>query len=61
MYLDDDGEVTEDVVVGHLSVGVPGTVDGMWEVHRRFGRMDGPRSLTPRSSLPEASPFGPAS
>ena len=40
MYLDEDGNVTEKSIVGHLSAGVPGTVAGLWEAHRRFGTMD---------------------
>ena len=59
MYLDDDGEVTEDVVVGHLSVGVPGTVDGMWEVHRRFGRMEWAVLLDPAIELAGGFPVRP--
>ncbi len=40
MYLDEDGNVTDKSIVGHLSAGVPGTVAGLWEAHRRFGTMD---------------------
>ena len=37
MYLDENGEVIEGAsLYGHLSVGVPGTVAGMWEAHKRF-------------------------
>ncbi|WP_371918639.1 gamma-glutamyltransferase [Pseudomonas sp. ICMP 460] len=25
-------------MIGHRSVGVPGTVAGMWESHKRFGK-----------------------
>ena len=59
MYLDDDGEVTDDVVVGHLSVGVPGTVDGMWEVHRRFGRLEWATLLDPAIELAGGFPVRP--
>ncbi len=37
MYLDEDGNVTDRSVVGHLAAGVPGSVAGLWEAHRRFG------------------------
>ena len=37
MYLDEAGNVTDRSVVGHLSAGVPGSVGGLWEAHRRFG------------------------
>ncbi len=37
MYLDEDGNVTDRSVMGHLAAGVPGSVAGLWEAHRRFG------------------------
>ena len=40
MYLDDAGNVTDRSVVGHLSAGVPGSVAGLWEAHRRFGVLE---------------------
>jgi gamma-glutamyltranspeptidase/glutathione hydrolase len=36
MYLDASGAVTDGSVVGHLASGVPGSVAGMWEAHKRF-------------------------
>ena len=39
MYLDDEGELTNLSVLGHLSAGVPGTVMGMWEAHRHYGSL----------------------
>jgi gamma-glutamyltranspeptidase / glutathione hydrolase len=39
MYLDAAGELTEASVLGHLAAGVPGTVMGMWEAHRRYGTL----------------------
>ena len=39
MYLDEDGNVTDRSVLGHLAAGVPGTVSGLWEAHRRFGSL----------------------
>jgi gamma-glutamyltranspeptidase/glutathione hydrolase len=39
MYLDEHGEPTELSVTGHLSAGVPGSVAGLVEAHRRFGRL----------------------
>ncbi len=59
MYLDEAGEVTEDVVVGHRSVGVPGTVDGMWRLHRRFGRMEWAPLLDPAIALAGGVPVRP--
>lgn len=40
MYLDEDGNLTDKSVLGHLAAGVPGTVAGLWEAHRRFGTME---------------------
>ena len=37
MYLDIDGDPTELSWTGHLAAGVPGSVAGMLEAHRRFG------------------------
>jgi gamma-glutamyltranspeptidase/glutathione hydrolase len=39
MYLDSAGNVTNKSLVGHLASGVPGSVAGMWEAHRRFGSL----------------------
>ena len=39
MYLDSLGNLTDRSVIGALSAGVPGAVAGLWEMHRRFGRL----------------------
>lgn len=40
MYQDGEGRVVDGLsLVGNLAAGVPGTVRGLWEAHRRFGRM----------------------
>jgi gamma-glutamyltranspeptidase / glutathione hydrolase len=39
MYLDAKGNVTDQSVNGHLAAGVPGSVAGLYEAHRRFGRL----------------------
>jgi gamma-glutamyltranspeptidase / glutathione hydrolase len=39
MYLDEAGNLTEKSEVGHLSVGVPGTVRGLWDAHQRMGSL----------------------
>ncbi|NKJ45864.1 gamma-glutamyltransferase [Burkholderia sp. SG-MS1] len=48
MYLDDKGNLVPGMsVVGHRAVGVPGTVDGMWEAQRRFGKLKWKQVLAP--------------
>ncbi|HVO36053.1 MAG TPA: gamma-glutamyltransferase [Gemmatimonadales bacterium] len=39
MYVDSAGKVTDDAWLGPRSIGVPGSVAGLWEMHRRFGRL----------------------
>jgi len=40
MYLDVNGDVVKGLsLIGHLAVGVPGTVAGFWEAHQRFGTL----------------------
>jgi gamma-glutamyltranspeptidase / glutathione hydrolase len=40
MYLDKNNNVIEDLsVYGGLACGVPGSVDGMWEAHKKYGSM----------------------
>ena len=40
MYLDSLGEVIPDRSrLGVLAAGVPGTVDGMWELHQKYGKL----------------------
>ncbi|WP_299114133.1 gamma-glutamyltransferase [uncultured Winogradskyella sp.] len=41
MYLDSNGEVIKDLsTVGIMSVGVPGTIAGIFEAQKRFGKLD---------------------
>jgi len=48
MYLDDKGNVIEGKsLYGGAAVGVPGTVEGMWEAQRRFGRLKWTQVLAP--------------
>ncbi|WP_118180633.1 gamma-glutamyltransferase [Paraburkholderia phosphatilytica] len=48
MYLDDKGNVEPDAsLVGYRAVGVPGTVDGMWEAQKRFGKLKWKQVLAP--------------
>jgi gamma-glutamyltranspeptidase/glutathione hydrolase len=48
MYLDAAGEVIPDAsTVGAGAAGVPGTVAGLWQLHRRFGRLTWRADLAP--------------
>jgi len=48
MYLDAAGKVIPDAsTVGAGASGVPGTVAGLWELHRRFGRLTWQADLAP--------------
>ena len=54
MYLDDDGEVIEGAsLVGPLAVGVPGTIAGLWEAHRRYGQVPWIDLVRPAIALAE--------
>jgi gamma-glutamyltranspeptidase/glutathione hydrolase len=48
MYIDDKGNVIKGMsAVGHRAVAVPGTVDGMWEAQKRFGKLKWKQVLAP--------------
>ena len=48
MYLDKDGNVIKGMsLIGMRAVGVPGTVEGMWEVQKRFGKLTWKQVLAP--------------
>ena len=52
MFLQQDGSVDRKrATQGILSIGVPGTVYGMWEVHKRFGSMAWSELLNPAIKL----------
>lgn len=52
MYLDSAGNVIDGLsVAGHLSSGVPGTVDGMVAAHQRFGKLSWAKLLEPAIKL----------
>jgi gamma-glutamyltranspeptidase/glutathione hydrolase len=53
MFLDEDGNLTDKSVVGHLASGVPGTVSGMWEAHQRYGSMPWADLVAPAITLAE--------
>jgi gamma-glutamyltranspeptidase / glutathione hydrolase len=51
MYVDSLGNVSEASLTGHLSVGVPGSVAGMFEGHRKFGKLPWAQVLAPAVAL----------
>ncbi|HWJ06801.1 MAG TPA: gamma-glutamyltransferase [Steroidobacteraceae bacterium] len=54
MYLDAHGEVIEGLsLTGHRAVGVPGTVAGLWEAHRRHGKLSWSTVVAPAVELAE--------
>lgn len=54
MYLDSLGNVVPGLsILGHLAVGVPGTVDGIFKEHQRFGKLDFKRLIQPAIDLAE--------
>ncbi len=59
MYLDAEGNLTDRSVVGHLAVGVPGTVAGMWAAHQELGTMEWTALLQPAIDLAEGFEVAP--
>ncbi|WNC74257.1 gamma-glutamyltransferase [Thalassotalea psychrophila] len=54
MYLDDSGNVIENKsLYGILSSGVPGTVDGMWQAHKKYGSKPWQELLAPAIKFAE--------
>ena len=52
MYLNDDGTIVKRLSLdGHLSVGVPGTVDGMCKGHQQFGSLSWEELIQPSIEL----------
>lgn len=52
MFLNKDGSVNKKRArEGILSIGVPGTVFGMWEIHKKFGSMSWKKLIEPSVKL----------
>jgi gamma-glutamyltranspeptidase/glutathione hydrolase len=52
MYLDDNGNIIPNKsLTGIFSVGVPGSVDGMWTLHREKGRLPWYQLIQPAIDL----------
>jgi gamma-glutamyltranspeptidase/glutathione hydrolase len=53
MYLDENGELTDESRVGHRAVGVPGSVAGLWQAHQRYGSLPWRDLVEPAIDLAE--------
>lgn len=53
MFLDGQGNPTDRSLNGHLAAGVPGSVAGLWEAHRRFGSKPWAELVEPAIRLAE--------
>jgi len=51
MYLDAAGNPTKDSIVGHRAAGVPGSVAGLWELHKKYGKKPWKDVVTPAIAL----------
>lgn len=52
MYLDAEGKVrSKSSINGHLAVGVPGTVAGLYELHRQYGKLPWRNVVKPAINL----------
>ncbi len=55
MYQDGNGNLIADAsTVGAGAAGVPGTVEGLWQLHRRFARRTWAADLAPAIHLAHA-------
>jgi gamma-glutamyltranspeptidase/glutathione hydrolase len=52
MFVDDSGKVNRDLSLSSLlASGVPGSVEGMWQAHQRFGKMEWQYLIQPSIDL----------
>ena len=51
MYVDANGDVTKQSLIGYLASGVPGSVAGLWEFHKRYGTKPWRQVLHPAIEL----------
>ena len=53
MYLDENGNPTKLSLEGHLASGVPGTVDGLIEANKKYGKLPFEKLIEPAIILAE--------
>ena len=51
MYLDAQGRPTDRSITGHCAAGVPGSVAGLWEAHRKYGTIPWAKLVGPAIRL----------
>ncbi len=51
MYLDAKGNPTNESYLGYRAAGVPGTVAGFWEAHKKFGKLPWRRLVQPAVNM----------
>lgn len=52
MYLDSEGEVIDGLsIIGHKAAGVPGSVDGMFQLHEKYGSLPMAQLIQPAIDL----------
>jgi len=51
MYLDAKGNPTNESYLGYRAAGVPGTVAGFWEAHKKLGKLPWKRLVQPAVDL----------
>lgn len=54
MYLDERGKIRDSLsLCGHLASGIPGSVEGMFVAHQKYGKLDWKKLLQPAIDLAE--------
>lgn len=54
MFLDAQGNVTDKSLTGALAAGVPGSVAGLWEIHKKYGHLPWRNVVAPAIALADS-------